>query len=49
MGLREEGMEPWEIMLSESQERMIFIVQESGLDKVLNLAKKYKNKLIRFF
>ncbi len=39
--LREEGMEPWEIMLSESQERMVFMVTDKGLDKVLNIAKKY--------
>ena len=39
--LREQGMQPWEIMLSESQERMIFVVDQSGLDKVMNLAKKY--------
>ncbi len=39
--LREEGMEPWEIMLSESQERMVFMVTDQGLEKVLNIAKKY--------
>lgn len=39
--LREEGMKPWEIMLSESQERMVFIVKQEGLDKVLAIAKKY--------
>ncbi len=41
VNLREEVMEPWEIMLSESQERMIFMVTDQGLDKVLNIAKKY--------
>ncbi|MFH0702334.1 MAG: phosphoribosylformylglycinamidine synthase subunit PurL [bacterium] len=39
--LREEGMQPWEIMLSESQERMLFIVKPSGLDKVMVIAEKY--------
>jgi len=39
--LREEGMQPWEIMLSESQERMVFVVEHSGLEKVLNVVKKY--------
>jgi len=39
--LREEGMQPWEIMLSESQERMIFMVDPSGLEKVLAVASKY--------
>ncbi len=28
--LREEGMEPWEILLSESQERMIFVLNEGA-------------------
>ena len=32
--LREEGMEPWEIMISESQERMIAIVREPMLEAV---------------
>ena len=40
--LREEGMEPWEIMLSESQERMIFVTTDEGVQKVLDIAKKYE-------
>jgi phosphoribosylformylglycinamidine synthase II len=32
--LREEGMEPWEVMISESQERMIAIVRPQMLDAV---------------
>lgn len=40
--LREKGMQPWEIMLSESQERMIFVTTESGVQKVLDIAKKYE-------
>lgn len=40
--LREKGMEPWEIMLSESQERMIFVTNDAGVQKVLDIAKKYE-------
>jgi phosphoribosylformylglycinamidine synthase subunit PurL len=32
--LREEGMEPWEIMISESQERMVAVVLPEMLDAV---------------
>ena len=39
--LRENGMLPWEIMLSESQERMLFIVEPYGVDKVLKITDKY--------
>jgi len=39
--LREQGMQPWEIMLSESQERMLFITEPTGVDKVLQIAGKY--------
>ena len=39
--LREQGMQPWEIMLSESQERMLFVVEDDGVDKVLGIASKY--------
>lgn len=40
--LREKGMQPWEIMLSESQERMIFVTTTEGVQKVLDIAKKYE-------
>lgn len=40
--LREKDMQPWEIMLSESQERMIFVATESGVQKILDIAKKYE-------
>ena len=40
--LREADMQPWEIMLSESQERMLFVVEEEGVKKVLNIAEKYE-------
>jgi phosphoribosylformylglycinamidine synthase subunit PurL len=32
--LREEGMEPWEIMISESQERMVAVVRPDRLEEV---------------
>lgn len=40
--LREKNMQPWEIMLSESQERMIFVTSADGVQKVLDIAKKYE-------
>lgn len=40
--LREKDMQPWEIMLSESQERMIFVATEQGVEKILKIAKKYE-------
>jgi phosphoribosylformylglycinamidine synthase len=40
--LREEGMKAWEIMLSESQERMIFVTSAEGVRKVLDIADKYE-------
>src|SRR5688572_16794563 len=36
--LREASMEPHEVLASESQERMLFIVHPSNLDAVLNVA-----------
>jgi phosphoribosylformylglycinamidine synthase len=38
----EPGMTSYEIMLSESQERMTFIVKPEGLETVLNVFKKYE-------
>jgi len=40
--LRESGMEPWEVMISESQERMLAIVEPHKADKVLKLAERYE-------
>lgn len=40
--LREKDMQPWEIMLSESQERMIFVTTKEGVQKILDIAKKYE-------
>ncbi|MBW3607667.1 MAG: phosphoribosylformylglycinamidine synthase subunit PurL [Actinobacteria bacterium] len=40
--LREAGMEPWEIMISESQERMLCVVEPSVLDEVLAVCEKWE-------
>ena len=40
--LRETGMEPWEIMISESQERMLAVVEPEKADEVLKLAERYE-------
>jgi phosphoribosylformylglycinamidine synthase len=40
--LREAGMSPYEIMLSESQERMLFVVEPSGLENILKVLGKYE-------
>src|SRR2546423_2500354 len=40
--LREEGMEPFEIMVSESQERMLCVVEPAKLDAVLAVCSKWE-------
>ena len=40
--LRENGMTPYEIMLSESQERMVFVVHPEDVDKLMNIFNKYE-------
>lgn len=40
--LREEGMTPYEIMLSESQERMMFVINPAYLDKLVEICEKYE-------
>ena len=40
--LREEGMTPWEIALSESQERMLLIVEPKDKEEVEVVAKKWE-------
>ncbi len=40
--LREAGMEPWEIMVSESQERMLCVVEPERLDEVLGICAKWE-------
>ncbi|GAB6071946.1 phosphoribosylformylglycinamidine synthase subunit PurL [Venenivibrio stagnispumantis] len=39
--LREEGMTPYEILLSESQERMLYAVDEENVEEVIKIAKKH--------
>ncbi|HEV7134673.1 MAG TPA: phosphoribosylformylglycinamidine synthase subunit PurL [Gaiellaceae bacterium] len=40
--LREEGMEPWEIMISESQERMVAVVRPQMLDAVAAVCARWE-------
>ena len=40
--LREDGMTPYEIMLSESQERMVFVVHPEDVEELLDVFKKYE-------
>jgi phosphoribosylformylglycinamidine synthase len=40
--LREEGMEPFEVMVSESQERMLCVVEPSKLEHVLAVCRKWE-------
>ena len=46
--LREENMEPWEILISESQERMIFVLDDDKVnDDVLNIFRKWDLEFVR--
>jgi phosphoribosylformylglycinamidine synthase len=40
--LREEGMEPFEIMVSESQERMLAVVEPARVDEVAEVCRKWQ-------
>ncbi|MEO5791073.1 MAG: phosphoribosylformylglycinamidine synthase subunit PurL, partial [Gaiellaceae bacterium] len=40
--LREEGMEPWEVMISESQERMVAVVRPHMLESVLAVCERWE-------
>jgi phosphoribosylformylglycinamidine (FGAM) synthase-like enzyme len=40
--LREQGMEPFEVMVSESQERMLCVVEPADVDAVLALCEKWE-------
>ena len=40
--LRETQMEGWEILLSESQERMLFLSEPEQVEKILRIAKDYQ-------
>jgi len=39
--LREQGMEPWEVMISESQERMVAVVRPQMLEAVLAVCARW--------
>jgi phosphoribosylformylglycinamidine synthase subunit PurL len=39
---REPGMQPWEVMTSESQERMLAIVTPEAVDRVLDVCRKWE-------
>ncbi|UCH72569.1 MAG: phosphoribosylformylglycinamidine synthase subunit PurL [Thermoplasmatales archaeon] len=39
--LKEKGLAPWEIWISESQERMMFLVKPENVDKVLHICKQW--------
>ncbi|MFW5907006.1 MAG: phosphoribosylformylglycinamidine synthase subunit PurL [Candidatus Natronoplasma sp.] len=39
--LKEEDMAPWEIWVSESQERMMYAVKEEDVERVLEICKKW--------
>src|SRR3954451_21348723 len=39
---REPGMQPWEVMISESQERMLAIVTPADLDEVLAVCERWE-------
>jgi phosphoribosylformylglycinamidine synthase II len=45
--LREEGMEPWEIMISESQERMVAVLPEERVDSVAAACRKWELSFAR--
>ncbi len=40
--LREADLEPWEIMISESQERMVAVVEPEQLDAVLDVCRRWE-------
>ena len=40
--LREEGMEPWEIMISESQERMVAVVRPQMLEALTEVCERWE-------
>ncbi len=39
--LKEEGLKPWEIWVSESQERMMFLVDPNNVDQALHICKQW--------
>lgn len=46
--LREKNMEPWEILISESQERMLFVLDDDKINEnVLNIFKKWDLEFVK--
>ncbi len=45
--LREEGMSAYEILLSESQERMLFIIDRDKVDTAMNICKKWDVPMVQ--
>ena len=43
--LKYSGLKPWEIFLSESQERMTFVIEKDKIDKLFDLANEYEVEL----
>jgi len=39
--LKEEGLKPWEIWVSESQERMMLVAKPQNVDKILHICKQW--------
>ena len=39
--LKEEELDPWEMWISESQERMMFVVSKKDVDRVLHICKQW--------
>ncbi len=42
--LREQGMEPFEVMISESQERMLCVVEPARVDEVLAVCRRWETR-----
>ena len=40
--VREEGMTPYEVMLSESQERMVFVINPKDIDEAMAICEKHE-------
>lgn len=43
--LKYSGLQPWEIFISESQERMTLVIEEKNIDKIMQLAEEYEVEL----
>ncbi|MEA3499761.1 MAG: AIR synthase-related protein, partial [Candidatus Marinimicrobia bacterium] len=43
--LKYSGLQPWEIFISESQERMTLVIEPENVDKIIQLSKDYEVEL----